>query len=133
MFAVRRPKGNDGGFGLRLLLDDNLSPKLVALLRAAYPDITHVHSIGLGAASDTEIWRWAKANDYLICTKDSDFYHQAILQGPPKVIWLKLGNCFTKAVEQELTGNLDRIRQFADDHDQKVLILGERTSGPPQK
>ncbi len=100
------------------------SPKLVALLRDTYSEITHVHSVGLGAASDTEIWRWAKAHDYLICTKDSDFYHHAVLQGPPKVIWLKLGNCFTKAVQQELIESLDVIRHFLGDPDQQVLILG---------
>ncbi len=112
---------------MKLLLDDNLSPKLVALLRDSYFDVTHVASVGLGAASDTEIWRWAKDNGYLICTKDSDFYHHAVLQGPPKVIRLKLGNCFTKVVQQELTDSLDRIRQFINDPDQVVLILGDHT------
>ena len=111
---------------MRLLLDANLSPRLVASLRVTYPEVTHVETVGLATASDAAIRRWAKTHDYLICSKDSDFYHYAILQGRPKVIWLRFGNCFTKVIHRELVNNLERVRQFSEDRDQMVLILGEQ-------
>lgn len=85
---------------MKLLFDQNLSHRLVALLADAYPNSVYVREISLNAASDTIIWDYAKRNGYMIVSKDSDFHQRSFVLGyPPKVIWIRRGNCSTKAIE----------------------------------
>lgn len=78
---------------MKLLLDENLSRRLVPFLQTDYPGSNQVAQLGLEKASDREIWQYAKNNDYVIVTKDSDYHELSILYGaPPQVIWLKTGN-----------------------------------------
>ena len=84
---------------MKLLLDQNLSPRLVNRLASVYLDMSHVALVGLDRASDAEVWEYARANDYIIETKDSDFNDISLLRGaPPQIIWLRLGDCTTDAV-----------------------------------
>ena len=82
---------------MKLLLDQNLSRRLVALLESHYPGSTQVALVGLESATDLEIWQFAKTNDFVIVTKDSDFEELGVIEGtPPKVIWIKLAILKTK-------------------------------------
>ena len=58
---------------MKFLLDENLSPRLLSTLSEIFPDSAHVDRIGLGSASDNEVWQYAKENDLTIISKDSDF------------------------------------------------------------
>ena len=79
---------------MKLLFDENLSPKLPPLVASAFPDSRHVRDLGLKGKTDEEIWAYAGANYFAIISKDKDFYQRALLFGaPPKFIWLCLGNC----------------------------------------
>jgi predicted nuclease of predicted toxin-antitoxin system len=79
---------------LRLLFDQNLSPRLVRLLSDVYPECAHVHDFEMDRASDTEVWRYAAEHGYTIVSKDADFHQRSLLFGaPPKVIWIRQGNC----------------------------------------
>ena len=79
---------------MKLLFDNNLSHKLVSRLDDLFPDSSHVMTEGLDEAEDHEIWDYAKENGFAIITKDSDYDDLSIVRGfPPKVIWLKIGNC----------------------------------------
>ncbi|MGO9336147.1 MAG: DUF5615 family PIN-like protein [Terracidiphilus sp.] len=79
---------------MKLLLDENLSPRLVASVGDLYPNSTHVEDCGLLAAPDEQVWRFALENGFAIVTKGSDFSERSVLDGcPPKVIWLRIGNC----------------------------------------
>ena len=72
---------------IRLLLDQNLSPKLVDKLRDVYPDSIHVSSVSLHESPDLDIWRFAREKGLLIVTKDADFSEMSTLRGhPPKVL-----------------------------------------------
>jgi predicted nuclease of predicted toxin-antitoxin system len=78
---------------MKLLLDENLSKRLVPFLQADYPDTSQVVLLGLEQASDREIWQYAKQHDYVIVTKDSDYQDLSELYGsPPQIILLMLGN-----------------------------------------
>ena len=78
---------------MKLLLDENLSRRIVPLLQADYPGSSQVALLRLEAATDREIWEYAKSNDFVIVTRDSDFHELGTLYGaPPSVIWLKTGN-----------------------------------------
>ena len=68
---------------MKLLFDENLSPKMVMALADVFPDSAHVDRVGLGGGSDDDVWRYAKDNDYMIVSKDSDFYEKSILYGQP--------------------------------------------------
>lgn len=78
---------------MKLLLDENLSRRIAPLLQVAYPDSSQVSLLNLAASTDRELWQYAKDNDFVIVTHDSDFNELSTLYGsPPKVIWLKTGN-----------------------------------------
>jgi len=78
---------------MKLLLDENLSRRIVPLLQADYPGSSQIALLQLEASSDRQIWEYTKANDYVIVTRDSDFHELSTLHGsPPKIIWLKTGN-----------------------------------------
>jgi predicted nuclease of predicted toxin-antitoxin system len=88
---------------MKLLFDQNLSPRLPRLLADIYPESVHVREVGLRDAHDIEIWEYAKAHGYAIVSKDSDFQQRSLLQGaPPKFIWLRVGNCTVKRTEELL-------------------------------
>ncbi len=92
---------------MKLLFDENLSPRLVGLLAVEYPGSEHVRNVGLAAAPDPAVWAYAAAQGLVIVSKDSDFQHRALLLGhPPKLVWVRLGNCSTAAVAALL-----RVRQ----------------------
>jgi predicted nuclease of predicted toxin-antitoxin system len=75
-----------------------------------FPESAHVYDLGLSQKADLEIWEFARKNDYVIVTKDSDFHELTILFGfPPKVIWIRRGNCSTHQIEDILRTNYDLI------------------------
>ena len=51
---------------MKLLFDQNLSPRLVDFISDIFPNSTHTNKIGLGKADDLEVWDYAHQNDYLI-------------------------------------------------------------------
>ena len=70
------------------------------------------------------MWIHARANDYLIVSKDADFSEKSAIHGyPPKVIWLRLGNCSTEIVENRLRNHYPDIKTFARDSDRGLLVL----------
>jgi len=109
---------------MRLLLDQNLSPRLVDRLADVYPDSNHVFLLGLERALDQQVWTYARDHSFLIVTKDSDFNDLSVLQGfPPKIIWLRLGNCTTGDVERVLRRSQEAIATFVSDPSLGVLEL----------
>ena len=98
---------------MKLLFDENLSPKLVAALADIFPESVHVDRIGLGGENDNEVWDYARDNGYLVVSKDSDFYDKSILLGhPPKIIWIKRGNCPNRQIQLLLRNKSDVIQEL---------------------
>ena len=109
---------------MKLLLDENLSWKLIARITDLYPDSVHVAQRGLLQASDREVWEYAKANGFSIVTADADFYELAITIGPPpKVIWLRGCDYPTAKAEQLLRDQAIRISEFLKEREQAVLVI----------
>jgi predicted nuclease of predicted toxin-antitoxin system len=78
---------------MKLLLDENLSRRLVPFLVHDYPGSSQVALLGLEQASDMELWRYAKKENFAIVTRDADFQEITLVHGhPPSVIWLKADN-----------------------------------------
>lgn len=82
---------------MKLLFDENLSPKLPLLLANLFPGSLHVRDVGMKATADPIVWDYAKENDLMVVSKDADMHDLSLVLGnPPKVIWLRLGNCSTR-------------------------------------
>lgn len=101
---------------MKLLLDQNISRKLVKDLQALFPESSHVYLLGLHQASDEEIWNYARQNGSTIVTYDSDFNDRTIVYGyPPKVIWLKIGNTSSQTIKRLLQEHKEDILLFEND------------------
>ena len=88
---------------MRLLFDQNLSPRLVGVLADLYPDSLHVRAAGLAAADDDIVWDYAGREGFTLVSKDADFHQRSFLFGyPPKVVWIRRGNCSTDDIERLL-------------------------------
>jgi predicted nuclease of predicted toxin-antitoxin system len=91
---------------MKLLLDENLSKRIIPHLEDHYPESSQVTLIGLERAMDHEIWEYAKLNDFVIVTRDSDYYDLSLVLGaPPKIIWLQTGNCSKEKIINLLIRN----------------------------
>lgn len=107
---------------MRLLFDQNISFRLVDSLSDIYPYSEHVKMLDLEEADDREIWDLAKAENYIIVSKDSDFHQFSFLYGPPpKVVWISKGNCSTTEIESALREHKDDIEKFSEDSDASFL------------
>jgi predicted nuclease of predicted toxin-antitoxin system len=109
---------------MKLLFDENLSPQLPNRLKDLFPNSLHVRDVGMKATSDPIVWNYAKDNDLMIVSKDADMHDLSLVFGnPPKVIWVRLGNCSTSQVENLLRRDFDVIRAFYEDKDLSLLAL----------
>ena len=109
---------------MKLLLDENLPPRLALALYDLYPGSQSVSECGLRGASDIEVWQYALANEFAIVSKDSDFSQRSFLLGsPPKVIWLRLGNCTTTRIDFVLRNAAPRIHSFLSKSEESCLVL----------
>ncbi len=98
---------------MKLLLDQNLSYRLLARLETFFPGSSQIHRLGMEHADDVVIWRFARDNGFSIVTKDSDFYERSIVHGfPPQIIWLKCGNLPTRHLEEILLRSREAISAF---------------------
>lgn len=78
----------------------------------------------MGNAMDSEIWQYAHDHDYVIVTKDADFSELGVVRGfPPKIIWIRRGNCSTQEIESILRENYDAIKTLSDDSETGILTL----------
>ena len=110
---------------MKLLFDQNLSPRLIGLVGDVFPGSVHVRLLGLQTASDDEIWACAAQSGLAIVSKDSDFRQRSFLYGPPpKVIWIRLGNCATDRIAALLWTRHAEIRRFCEDPAAAFLALG---------
>lgn len=109
---------------MRLLFDENLSEQLVGLLGDVFPDSLHIRPLhGVGTA-DLMVWRLAAEHGCILVTKDEDFQRLSISRGaPPKVIWIRFGNCTTQQVALLLRLRFDVIHEFDAHEEAAVLAL----------
>ncbi len=109
---------------MRLLFDQNVSWRLVDALGHVYPGSTHVRTVGLASADDATVWEYARANGFTIVTKDAEFHQRSFLFGaPPKVVWIRRGNCSTDEIESLLRDRQDTLLAFERDHEAAFLAL----------
>ena len=110
---------------MKLLLDQNLSPRLCGALQDLWTEIVHVRDVGLQAADDPVVWHYAARHGFTIVSKDSDFNNLSFLfGGPPKVLWIQLGNCSTRDIETVLRSRHGDLSAFFGDPESALLVIG---------
>lgn len=110
--------------GPKLLLDQNLSHRLIPRIVQSYPGSMHVQTVGLAAASDEVVWTYAREQGLIITSKDADFHQRSFVRGaPPKVVWIRRGNCTTKDIETILQMYRGTVCAFARDETGTFLVL----------
>jgi predicted nuclease of predicted toxin-antitoxin system len=68
--------------------------------------------------------RAARSEGFFIVTKDADFSDLCVLLGfPPKVIWIRRGNCRTSAIEAMLRHHHPDVEALDGDTMSGVLTL----------
>jgi predicted nuclease of predicted toxin-antitoxin system len=109
---------------LKLLLDENLSDRVVPQILDLYPDSTHIKSHGLTRTSDTLIWSFAKQHGYTLVSKDADFHQRSLLFGhPPKLVFLRVGNCPTSRIIELLRTYYVHLSAFGAEPSASILVL----------
>ena len=109
---------------MKLLFDQNLSHRLVEMLAALYPGSSHVRFFRLQSADEEVIWEFAQLHDFTVVSKDSEFHQRSFLSGfPPKIIWVRLGNCSTHEVAAMLQIYQEDIRRFCEDDVHACLVI----------
>ena len=109
---------------MKLLLDENLSDRIIAQIIDLYPDSEHVKTVGLMNIDDKVIWEYAKTHNFVLVSKDSDFHQRSLLYGhPPKFIYLRIGNNPTSKIVQILREQFNIIVQFYNEKLESILIL----------
>lgn len=111
---------------MKLLLDQNLSHRMLERFEPDYPGSSHVRHHSLERSMDTEIWDFARIHDFVIVTRDVDFYDQSLVLGaPPKVLWLNCGNSSTAFVVELILRSSQAIQEFGADPEVSCLELIE--------
>ena len=96
-----------------------------------YPGSAHVEECNLVNTPDEKVWDYAGEHGYAIVTKDSDFSELSVLRGsPPKVIWLRIGNCTTVLAGFLLRDAFPRIQAFLKADGENCLVLSHQFERP---
>ena len=111
---------------MNLLFDQNVSYRIIELIRELFPGARQVRELQLENATDLEICTYAKSNHYWIVTFDADFIDISNLKGhPPKVIWLRLGNTSTKFIAEKMLEDHQIIRVFISNDEDAFLQINK--------
>jgi len=109
---------------VKLLLDENLSDRIIPRILDLFPESTHIKIVGLNHTDDSIISEWAKENGFTIVSKDTDFYHRSVIFGhPPKFVLLRVGNCPTHLIVHLLRAQHELIREFIQSETESLLVL----------
>ena len=109
---------------MKLLLDENLSDRIVAQVLDLYPGSSHVKTHGLTRTDDAVIWSFARQHGFAIVSKDADFHQRSLVHGaPPRFIFLRVGNGPTDQVTRLLRAEFAVVSAFDADPNAAILIL----------
>jgi predicted nuclease of predicted toxin-antitoxin system len=111
---------------MKLLFDQNISFRVIKKLKSYFPGCLHISDCKLSGSEDSDIWKYAKNNDFVIVTFDSDFYDISLINGyPPKIIWIRSGNLTTNEIVELMIDNQKTIKAILDGTDYKDIACLE--------
>ena len=109
---------------MRILLDQNLSPKLIRKLADIFPGLESVYHHNLIGTADPLIFRWTQQQGiHVIINSERDFVELAERLGSlPKVICIRKCDFPSSVIEQLIRREAIRLYDFLQS-DRAVLIL----------
>ena len=90
---------------MKFVIDQQLPATLALWFEDKGFDAVHVRDIGMRAAADSAIWRYAMRQDAIVVTKDEDFAARRAKTDGPQILWLRIGN----ATNRVLRAHLDAV------------------------
>ena len=109
---------------MKLLLDENLSRRLVVALQECFPGSSQVTLLGLERASDAERCDDAARHGFVICSKDDDFRRLVAARDyRPRLIQVALGNASNEAVLAALLVAAGRLQAAFDDPATGLVVI----------
>ena len=98
----------------RLLIDENLPFSLGSRLGVDY-----IHAPQIAEqASDSLLWQQARENDWVVLTRDTDFFDRLLVRGtPPKIVWVRLGNVRKNDLLRMLEDRWPAVQKLLKLHD----------------
>ncbi len=110
---------------MKILVDQNISFRLIPRIQASFPETVHVKDLGLINFKDFRIFQYARQNQFVaVLTLDEDFYNIQLEHGaPPKVVWIRTGNCSTAMLASVILQNAELIQNFLHDEQLDCLEL----------
>jgi predicted nuclease of predicted toxin-antitoxin system len=112
---------------MKLLIDQNISHRIIRQIVGYFPDALHVKDIGLMEKNDYQIFMTAREAGFdAAITLDADFHTLWQQFGtPPKIIWLRTGNCSTVFLADLLIRQAEQIRNFlaSSEHDCLEILV----------
>jgi predicted nuclease of predicted toxin-antitoxin system len=100
---------------VKFLVDNQLPVALARWLSAQGHEARHVLELGLEETSDKEIWRQAVVEDYVVVSKDEDFFHLATRATQGKLVWVRRPNCRKQALLAAFASALPAVEQAIHD------------------
>jgi predicted nuclease of predicted toxin-antitoxin system len=115
---------------VKLLFDHNISPDLVRRLSDLFPKSEHVYYLNIHEEDDSVLWTYARDHEFIVVSKDADFSELSMVRGfPPKLLWLRLGNCRTSDIEELIRTNHQFILKLIEDERRGILALFATAAG----
>jgi predicted nuclease of predicted toxin-antitoxin system len=109
---------------VKLLFDQNVAPELARRLDDLFPGSEHVFNLDLHEVDDQALWEFARANQFIVVSKDADFSEISMVLGfPPKLLWLRIGNCRTSDIEDLIRSNYESVLLLVEDEQRGILSL----------
>lgn len=118
---------------MKFLIDAQLLPVLKFVFQASGHEAIHSLDLPLkNATPDAVIRDVAKAEAYVVVTKDTDFYYSHLLTGSPaKLVLIRTGNIQVKPLKVLFEKHLDTLIQLLETHNfveitSEALEIGSR-------
>lgn len=110
---------------MKILVDQNISFRILPLIQSEFPETLHVKTLGLTDFNDFQIFQYARQHDFVaVLSLDEDFHLIQLEHGvPPKIIWLRTGNCSTAVLSEIILTNSNTIRLFLEDNALECLEI----------
>ena len=109
---------------MKLLIDQNISHRIIDSISDIYPDSIHLTEVHLATSSDLEIWEYALNHDLILLTTDPEACNRNVLSSiAPKIICIQSEVVTTNKVEWTLRVNQELIQQFVDGEDLSNCLL----------
>ena len=110
---------------MKLLLDANISAKMVTKLKANFRDCLHADDIGLPMpVKDKEIWKYALLNNCMIVTNDKDFLNFSNDNSLfPKVILVRTVNQSTVYLCGLIIKHIDNLSALLNSNEYAFLDI----------